>query len=104
MYVEKQGSWMTEDQTRTVGIEVHFAPDTVDAIKRAAEIRGCSVSDFVAAAIEEATARTIQLANVIELSPEDQLALAEAILNPPEPSPALLRAFQRHRELIQESK
>jgi hypothetical protein len=42
--------------------------------------------------------------NVIELSPEDQLAIAEAILNPPEPSPALRRAFQAHRELIKESK
>jgi uncharacterized protein (DUF1778 family) len=95
---------MPEDETRTASIEARFAPETLDAIKRAAEIQGRSVSDFVTTAIEEATARTIQLANVIELSPEDQLAIAEAILNPPEPSPALRRAFQRHRELIKESK
>jgi uncharacterized protein (DUF1778 family) len=90
---------MPEDDTYTVSIEAHFAPETMDAIKRAAEIQGRSVSDFAAAA-EEATARTIQLANVIELSPEDQ----QAILNPPEPSPALRRAFQAHRELVKESK
>jgi uncharacterized protein (DUF1778 family) len=36
------------------------------------------------------------------LSVEDQRRFAEAILNPPEPTPALARAFQRHRELIQE--
>jgi uncharacterized protein (DUF1778 family) len=95
---------MPEDETRTASIEARFAPETLDAITRAAEIQGRSVSDFVTTAIEEATARTIQLANVIELSPEDQLAIAEAILNPPEPSPALRRAFQRHRELIKESK
>jgi uncharacterized protein (DUF1778 family) len=104
MYAEIQASRMPKDETRTASIEAHFAPETLDAIKRAAEIQGCSVSDFVAAAIEEVAARTIQLAHVIELSPEDQLAVAEAILSPPEPSPALRRAFQRHRELVKESK
>lgn len=104
MYMDGQASLMPEDQTRTVSIEARFEPETLDAIKRAAEIQGLSVSDFVATAVKEAAARTIQLANVIELSPEDQLAIAEAILNPPEPSPALRRAFQAHRELIKESK
>ena len=41
-------------------------------------------------------------AQIIRLSAEDQRAFAEAILYPPEPTPALRRAFRRHRELIQE--
>jgi hypothetical protein len=36
----------------------------------------------------------------IYLSPEDQCALAKAILNPPPPAPALERAIQRHSRLI----
>jgi hypothetical protein len=43
-------------------------------------------------------------AQIIRLSVEDQRALAEAILNPPPPSPALLRAFATHRKLIEESR
>jgi Protein of unknown function (DUF1778) len=39
---------------------------------------------------------------IIRLSAEDQRAFAEAILNPPEPTPALRRATRRYRELIQE--
>ncbi len=35
---------------------------------------------------------------------KDQRAFVEAILNPPEPTPALRRAFRRHRELIQQSR
>jgi uncharacterized protein (DUF1778 family) len=31
---------------------------------------------------------------------EDQRRFVEAILNPPEPTPALRRAFQRHRKLF----
>ncbi len=41
---------------------------------------------------------------MIRLSVEDQRAFAEAILNPPKPTPALRRAFLRHRELIQETR
>jgi hypothetical protein len=41
-------------------------------------------------------------AQIIRLSAEDQRVFAEAILNPPEPTPALRRAARRHRELIQE--
>ena len=35
---------------------------------------------------------------VIDLSPEDSLIFAEAILNPPEPSPAMIRAAALHRK------
>jgi len=31
---------------------------------------------------------------------EDQRSFAEAILNPPEPTPALKRAFDKHHELF----
>lgn len=37
---------------------------------------------------------------VILLSPEDQLHVAEAILNPPEPTETLVRAFELHRQMI----
>lgn len=36
----------------------------------------------------------------IHLSPEDQQAFAEALINPPPLSPALKRAFKRHRRLF----
>ena len=37
------------------------------------------------------------------LSAEDQLALAQAVLNPPEPGPALIRAAAAHRRLIEDT-
>ena len=45
-----------------------------------------------------------QLVPIIQLSIEDQRAFADAILNPPEPTPALRRAFRHHRELIKETR
>jgi uncharacterized protein (DUF1778 family) len=72
-------------------------------VKRAAEIQGRSLSDFVVAAAEEAASRTIEETQIIRLSVEDQRAFADAVLNPPSPSPALLRAAEAHRELIKDS-
>ena len=37
---------------------------------------------------------------IIRLSIEDQRQIAEAIINPPEPGPALLRAVRHYRELF----
>jgi uncharacterized protein (DUF1778 family) len=87
---------MPRNQTRTARI----APDALAIVKRAAEIQGRSVGDFMVAAAQEAAARTIEQTHIIRLSIEDQRAFAAAILNPPEPTPALRRAFRRHRELI----
>jgi uncharacterized protein (DUF1778 family) len=90
--------------SRAAPCEARIAPDALVIIKRAAEIQGRSVSDFVTAAAQEAANRTIEQAQIIRLSIEDQRAFVEAILNPPEPTPALRRAFRRHRELIKASR
>jgi len=95
---------MRQERTRTARIEARIAPDALAIVKRAADIQGRSVSDFVVTAAQEAANRTIAEAHIIKLSIEDQRAFAEAILNPPEPTPALRRAFDRHRELIKESR
>ena len=95
---------MAQEPTRTARIEARIAPEALAVVKRAAEIQGRSVSDFVVAAAQEAAARTIEETQIIRLSVEDQRAFAEAILNPPEPGPALKRAFRRHRELIKNSR
>ncbi len=91
---------MVHTQQRTARVEARIAPDALALIKRAAEIQGRSVSDFLVAAAQEEACRTIENAEIIRLSVEDQRRFAEAILNPPEPVPALRRAFAKHRELF----
>jgi hypothetical protein len=54
-------------------------------LKRAEEIQGRTLTDFVAAAADEAACRAIEQTEIIHLSLEDQRQLADAILNPPEP-------------------
>jgi uncharacterized protein (DUF1778 family) len=95
---------MSLEQTRTARIEARIAPDALAIVKRAAEIQGRSVSDFVITAAQEAASRTIEEAQIIRLSVADQRAFAEAILDPPPPSASLLRAAQAHRGLVKASR
>jgi uncharacterized protein (DUF1778 family) len=95
---------MPQDQIRTARIEARIAPEALEIVKRAAEIQGRSVSDFVVAAAQDAAKRAIEEAHIIRLSLEDQRAFAELLIEPPEPTSALRRVFRRHRELIKESR
>jgi uncharacterized protein (DUF1778 family) len=91
---------MPNEPTRTARIEARISPDALAVVKRAAEIQGRSVSDFVVAAAQEAAHRTIEETQIIRLSVEDQRALAEAILNPPPLAPAMERAVERYRKIV----
>jgi uncharacterized protein (DUF1778 family) len=93
---------MSQVPVRTARIEARIAPDALAIVRRAAEIQGRSVSDFVVAAAQEAAERTIEKTEIIRLSVEGQRAFAEAILNPPEPSAGLRKAAKAHRRLIRE--
>ena len=95
---------MPQQPVRTARLEARITPDALKIVRRAAQIQGRSVSDFVVAAAQAAAARTIEETQIISLSVEDQIAFAGAIINPPEPNDALRRAFQRHRDLIDETR
>ena len=75
-------------------------PRKLPESQRAAQIQGRTLTDFVVSAAQEAARQTIEATEIVRLSVEDQQRFAEAILNPPEPTAALHRAFARHRELF----
>jgi uncharacterized protein (DUF1778 family) len=85
---------------RTARIEARIAPDALALIRRAAELQGRSVSDFVVAAAQAAARGAIEEAQIIRLSVEDQRSLAAALADPPPLAPALDRAIARHRSLV----
>ena len=72
-------------------------------LKRAAELQGRTLTDFVVAAAHEAACRTIEEAEVVRFSIEDQRRIATAILKPPAPAPALKRAFRRRKALLRDA-
>ena len=93
-----------QQPARSARLETRITPEALAVVKRAAEIQGRSVSDFVVTAVQEAAHRIIEETQIIRLSVEDQRIFVEAILNPPPPSPALLRAAEAYRTQIKESR
>jgi uncharacterized protein (DUF1778 family) len=90
----------SQDTNRTARLEARIAPEALAVVRRAAEIQGRSVSDFVVAAAQEAASRAIEETEIIRLSVEGQRQLAALLLNPPAPNRALKRAFKRRRKLL----
>lgn len=91
---------MPQPSTRTTRLEARISPEALAIVRRAAEMQGRSLSDFVVSAAQEAAQRAIEDTQVLRLAVEDQRLLAEAILNPPEPNDALRRAAAAHRRLV----
>ena len=86
--------------TRIARLEARLPAETYALLKRAAEIDGRSLSDFVVAAASSAARQVIESTEVIRLSREGQDQFVELLLNPPEPNAALKAAFDKRRELF----
>lgn len=84
----------------TARLEARISPELQQLLKRAAEIEGRTLTDFVIAAVQEAAQKAVEQAEVIRLSLQDQQRFAEALLAPPPPSAALQRAMARHDQLL----
>ena len=93
---------MKTQEPRTSRIEARIAPEALVIVRRAAELQGRSISDFVVAAAHDAALRMVAEVEVIRLSREAQETFVAMLLDPPPPNAALERAFKRRRELIAE--
>lgn len=84
----------------TARLEARISTDLHSMLKRAAELQGRTMTDFVVAAVQDAAQRAIEQAEVIRLTLVDQERFAQALLSPPQPTPALKRAFARRSKLL----
>lgn len=84
----------------TARLEARLPIDIHALLKRAAEIEGRSLTDFVVTAARKAATRVIDEASIIRLSVADQQRFADALIDPKPLAPAMERARERHRTLI----
>ncbi len=91
---------MPTPENRSERIEARIHPETLAVVRRAAEMQGRSLSEFVVAAAEEAARQTIADTQIIRLSVAEQTAFVEMLLNPPPLAPAMERARTHHERLV----
>lgn len=92
------------ETARTARVEARIAPDALAVVRRAAELQGRSVSDFLVAAALKDAQRTIEDAQIIRLSVDDQQRFADLLLNPPALAPAMKRAIKARKRLLASAK
>lgn len=80
----------------TERLEARITPDQKDLFKRAASLRGVTLTDFVVSSVHEAAVRTLEAMHVIEFGRRDQQAFVDALLNPEPPNEQLIKAARRH--------
>lgn len=86
--------------TSTVRLDARISTGLHSMVKRAAELQGRTMTDFVAAAVHHAAQHAIEEAELIRLSLADQGRFARALLSPPKPTRALKRAIARRSKLL----
>ena len=84
----------------TARLEARLPVAAYAMLKRAAEIQGRTITDFVVTASCDAAKETIETTEIIRLPVEDQRLFAESIINPPEPNHALIQAAVKYHELL----
>jgi len=81
---------------RSARVEARCTPAQSEMIERAADILGRSKTDFIVDTLQKAAMQAIKEFEMMELNAKDSLALAEALLNPVEPSNKLREAAKRY--------
>lgn len=89
---------VTEQTSR---LEARLPASVYATLKRAAELKGRTLTDFVVSAAHDAAQRAIEDEGIIRLSAEDQRRFAEALINPPAPNAALQRAKRLHLDNVE---
>jgi uncharacterized protein (DUF1778 family) len=89
---------------RSERLNARITPDDQVLLAKVADMQGVSVSTFVVRAARAKAKAVLRRQRLIRLSARDQKALISALLSPPEPNAALVRAAASHaRELERRS-
>ena len=91
---------MRSTTTSTARLEARISKELHATLKRAAELQNRTMTDFIITAIQDAAQKAIEQTEVLRLSLADQERFAQVLLSPPKATPALKRAFARHRKLV----
>jgi uncharacterized protein (DUF1778 family) len=91
---------MEHIMSRHARLEARIPPEVHALLKRAAEIEGRTMTDFVVSAASAAARHAIEEIEIMRLSREGQEAFAQALLNPPKAAPAMERAIRNRERLL----
>ncbi|WP_155867529.1 DUF1778 domain-containing protein [Achromobacter xylosoxidans] len=89
---------------RSDHLRLKMTPEIRSLLECAAALEGRTVNEFAVTALIRAAQAAVQNGDVIPLSKAAQEAFARALIDPPPPNEALVRAFVRERRMFRKLK
>jgi uncharacterized protein (DUF1778 family) len=86
---------------KTARLEARIPTPVYDRMRRAARLRGMTLTGYLIATAGEDARRVVEDAEIVRLARADQIRFAEALIDPPAPNARLARAARQHAELIE---
>ncbi len=94
----RQNTEENEKTTRSSRLEARISSEQKALFEKAAELQGCSLSNFIIASAREAALKTIREHEVIRLVGPDRDAFIAALINPPKPTRKMREAARRFKK------
>ena len=98
MLVGKSHNAHATRRRKTSRLEARISAEEKELLKRAADLQGCSLTEFVVRSAQEAARKTVKEHQIMSLTARDSEAFVKALLRPPAPSKKLKRAAARYKK------
>ena len=83
-------------------LEARISDKEKQLLKRAAELQGCSLTEFVVRSAQDAARKALKEHHMMTLSARDTEAFVMALLKPQAPSKRLKQAAERYKKVVAE--
>ncbi|MEL7085935.1 MAG: DUF1778 domain-containing protein [Cyanobacteria bacterium J06597_1] len=91
---------MASSPKQMARLEARVDPEIKARLQLAADLQGCTLTDFVVASTHEAALRIIERHSSIVLDRQDSEAFVDSLLNPPQPNQALIAAATAYKQSV----
>jgi uncharacterized protein (DUF1778 family) len=102
MLVDKSHNDDATDRRKRSRLEARISAEEKELIKRAADLQGCSLTEFVVRSAQEAARKAVKEHQMMSLTARDTEAFVKALLEPPAPGNALKRAAEHYKKVMGE--
>jgi uncharacterized protein (DUF1778 family) len=102
MLADKTHNAESTDRRKKSRLEARISSEDKELLKRAADLQGCSLTEFVVRSAQEAARKAVKEHQMMFLTSRDTEVFVKALLKPPAPSKKLKRAANRYKKIMGE--
>ena len=102
MLVDKSHNADATGRRKRSRLEARISAEEKELFKRAADLQGCSLTEFVVRSAQEAARKAVKEHQMMSLTARDTEVFVKALLKPPAPSKKLKRAAERYKKVMGE--